>query len=262
MNQDDIISRAINYLFKVNIGPDEEERGYWDRFCAEKIASHEFTELNYFFQKKVYAGMSDCFLSKLGDIKGEKILEAGCGSGYLSILMAERGAKITLLDNSKLALKYSHNLLKKVEFIKKKKFQVEYVLGDVRKLPFNDNTFDVVHNCGVVEHYDDVTVFSILNEMTRVAKSGGHIIVIIPNLLSPEIIFRMIRYGKGSERYFGKDKLKTLMQNVGLKRVTTYSAHASVVPSCLPEKIHSQLGFLDDKAGFLDYLVCSEGLKS
>jgi len=261
IDKDEIITSAINFFFKINKKSDEEEKDYWDRFCAEKIASQKFSELDYFFQKKVYTRLCSCFLSILGSVKGKKILETGCGSGYLSMLLAQEGAKITLLDNSKLALKYSKNLLKQIESIQKVKYQVKYVAADVRRLPFNKNTFDIAHNCGVIEHYEDETILVILREMTRVVRKYGQIIVVVPNLLSPEIVCRMIKYGKGSERYLSKRKLKKLMQKAGLKKIEVKKANASVIPSCFPEKIHSRLAFLDDKLKFLDYLFYGRGFK-
>ena len=258
IDKDEVITSAINFFFKVNKKTSEEEKDYWNRFCAEKIASKKFSELDYFFQKKVYTRMHNYFLSLLGNVKGKKILEAGCGSGYASMLLAQAGAEITLLDNSRLALEYSKNLLRRVGLNRKK---VKYVIADVRKLPFNKNAFDIVHNCGVIEHYEDEMILVILREMTRVVCKYGQIVVVVPNLLSPEIVCRMIKYGKGSERYLSKKKLKKLMQEAGLKKIEVKNANASVVPSCFPEKIHSQLSFLDDKLKFLDYLFYGRGLK-
>lgn len=257
IDKDKIISLAINFLFRGDKKSNEEEKDYWDRFWTKKIASRKFSELDYFFQKKVYARMHNYFLSMLDDVKGKKILEAGCGSGYASILLAQEGAEITLSDNSKLALEYSKNLGKRVELNQK----VKYVLADVKKLPFNKNTFDIVHNCGVIEHYEDQTILVILREMVRVVGKNGQVIVVVPNLLSPEIVYRMIKYGKGSERYLSKRKLKKLMREAGLKKTEVKSANASVVPACFPEKIHSQLTFLDDKLKFLDYLFYGKGFK-
>lgn len=200
-------------------------------------------------------------MSIIGDVKKKKILEAGCGSGYLSLLLAQKGAEITLLDNSKFVIKYSKNLLKQIELKQKAKYKVKYMLADIRKIPFNDNTFDVVHNCGVIEHYDDKMILAILKEMKRVVRKCGQVIVLVPNLLSPEIIWRMFKYGKGSERYFSKRKLKKLMEKAGLKEIDVKSANASVIPSCFSEKIHSRLRFLDDKLKFFDYLFYGRGFK-
>lgn len=257
IDKNDLVTSSINALFKVNKVPGEQEKGYWDRFWTKKINSGKFSELDYFFQKKVYARMHDYFLSIIGNVEGKKILEAGCGSGYASILLAQEGARVTLLDNSQLALKYSKRLCKKIKFHRK----IKYILGSVEKLPFGENTFDIVHNCGVIEHYDDKTIIKILREMVRAVHKDGQIIVVIPNLLSPEIVYRMIKFGKGSERYISKRKLKKLMQKADLQDIEIKSANASVIPTCFPEKIHQRFSFLDNRLKFLDYLFYGRGFK-
>ncbi len=34
----------------------------------------------------------------LGDVKGQRVLDAGCGTGYLSVLLAKAGASVTAVD--------------------------------------------------------------------------------------------------------------------------------------------------------------------
>jgi len=126
----------------------------------------------------------------------------------------------------------------------------------IRKL-----TADIVHNCGVIEHYKDKGILKILEEMKRVAHKDGQVIVVMPNLLSPEIIYRMIKYGKGSERYISKKKLRRLLRGVDLQDIEVKSVNASVIPACFSEKIHHQFSFLDDKLKFLDYLFYGRGIK-
>ena len=257
VDKDDLITLGINTLFKVNKITEEQEKDYWDRFCKKKINSGKFTELDYFFQKKVYARMHHNFLTIMGNVADKEILEAGCGSGYASILLAQEGAKVTLLDNSQFALEYSKRLCKKLKF----RQRIKYILGSVENLPFGENIFDIVHNCGVIEHYDNKIIIKMLREMTRVAKKDGQIMVMIPNLLSPEIVYRMAKFGKGSERYISKRKLRKLMEKANLQDIEIKSANASVIPSCFPEKIHQRFSFLDDKLKFLDYLFYGRGFK-
>lgn len=49
-----------------------------------------------------------------------------------------------------------------------------------RPLPFDDEQFDVVVCCAVVEHVVDV--FKIMREASRVCRTGGAIIMTVPNL--------------------------------------------------------------------------------
>ena len=162
------------------------------------------------------------------------------------------------MDSSELALEYSKDLLKKIRLDKNK---IEHVLGNIEKIPFPDNYFDIVHNCGVIEHYEDEKIKKLLLEMKRVTKIGGEIIVVVPNLLSLEIIYRMIKFGKGSERYISKPKLKKFLEEIGLANIEIRNAHASVLPCFIPKLIHDRFPWIDDVFMFGDYLFYGRGFK-
>ena len=57
------------------------------------------------------------------------------------------------------------------------------VKGDNLALPFPDNTFDLVFNSGVIEHYKYPLNVQQLKEMARVTKPKGEVIVSVPNSL-------------------------------------------------------------------------------
>lgn len=52
---------------------------------------------------------------------------------------------------------------------------VDYRIGDARHLPFNDRAFDVVACGELIEHFAEPT--PLVNELNRVCKPGGHIIL-------------------------------------------------------------------------------------
>lgn len=122
-------------------------------------------------------------LQKLGDEYAEKlkkrkflsgeILDSGCGSGEMLIRLAFQFTKCRLIgiDLSEPLLEYANhlkgmfNLNNRVQFIK----------GDVMKLPFNKNSFDVVFNVNMAHLMSDP--IAMLNEMERVLKPDGHIFI-------------------------------------------------------------------------------------
>ena len=57
------------------------------------------------------------------------------------------------------------------------------VLGSIFSMPFDDNAFDLVYNSGVIEHFRDPENIAALQEMARVVKPSGKIVVIVPNTL-------------------------------------------------------------------------------
>jgi ubiquinone/menaquinone biosynthesis C-methylase UbiE len=103
------------------------------------------------------------------DIKpGEKILEAGCGTGNLALKIKERGAEVIGLDNCKEAL----------EIYKKKDPNAKVVLADLReKLPFPDNYFDKIASNNTLYAIPKEKQLDTLKEFYRILKPGGKIVM-------------------------------------------------------------------------------------
>lgn len=96
-----------------------------------------------------------------------RVLEAGCGTGYMSKLLGERyGWSMTALDLGWEGLEYA------------KQYGVpRLVQGDVARLPFPDSTFDAMVSLDVIVHFprgqEEIPTF----EFTRVLRRGGLLIL-------------------------------------------------------------------------------------
>ncbi len=106
--------------------------------------------------------------------RGSYLLELGCGPGSSSLMLNQNGFRVMGLDISPLFLKEAKN--KKCEGL-------EFIAGDILDLPFSNDSFDIVSCFLTIEHLTDVP--RALEEMARVTKSRGLIIILSPNLLSP-----------------------------------------------------------------------------
>lgn len=85
---------------------------------------------------------------EIGSFQDKKILEAGSGSGRISLRLGLEGAQITLLDYSDKALEISQNLFAKYNV------KASWVKADLTQpLPFDSDSFDIVWNAGVMEHF-------------------------------------------------------------------------------------------------------------
>ena len=104
---------------------------------------------------------------------GSRVLEAGCGVGAQTVILAGRspGAEITSIDISLDSLKQAEALI-----AGRKINNVRFRQADIMALPFGDGDFDHVFVCFVLEHLEEPV--KALIELKRVLKAGGSITVI------------------------------------------------------------------------------------
>jgi SAM-dependent methyltransferase len=155
---------------------------------------------------------------------GAKILEAGCGSGIETIFYAQQMVNVEtyLLDYSL----YSALLVKKsYKVINSKenwKTNGNFINGNTLKLPFRDNSFDLVWNNGVCEHFDGEERQKVFNELARVCKKKGKVFITVPNAHSPffrlnkKILESLDLYPKIFEKPFSRNELKECVRKAGL----------------------------------------------
>jgi ubiquinone/menaquinone biosynthesis C-methylase UbiE len=111
----------------------------------------------------------------LGELRGKSVLDAGAGTGLHSLALASRGANLTLLDVAPQALEIARS------YFEEQGLSAKYVQGSIFALPFPDETFDVVWNTGVIEHFEPAERRLAVREMLRVMKRDGTMITINPN---------------------------------------------------------------------------------
>jgi SAM-dependent methyltransferase len=143
------------------------------RNTSKPLNANELREVNFY--KSLY-------LPK----KGERVLDVGCGTGNYLRSVESCEADLWGVDISKHCTDIAKAFLKKPEQI---------LCGDALPLPFPDNHFDVVVTFGSAEHFEDVTV--IFKEMHRVLRSGGHAVIMVPNMYYYKFVWETFRSGQG-----------------------------------------------------------------
>ncbi len=104
--------------------------------------------------------------------EGLKILDVSSGRGTQSLFYSrEFGVEVTGVDISEEMVRTSTSNAEKAGLENRVRFRT----GDSQSLPFEENTFDVVINECAVGIPDDSQ--KVLNEMVRVAKPGGRILI-------------------------------------------------------------------------------------
>ena len=178
----------------------------WGRskFYREGNFDWRFKE-NYFHRR-----MFDYFKGKIKN-KNIKVLDCGCAPGnWARWFREEFNARVFGVDISKIGLDQS----------KKKVPDGKFVIADVRKTPFKNNTFDLIYHFGLIEHFDDF--LPILKENYRILKKGGKIILTVPNNSKPSLTYYYdrLRYGKKTtERPVAPEELKENLIRAGFKNV-------------------------------------------
>ena len=104
---------------------------------------------------------------------GHRVLEAGCGVGAQTILLAKHspGALITAVDISEDSLVKAKRLTEA-----ENKENIRFETQDVNALSYMDSTFDHVFVCFLLEHVKDPV--KTLLELRRVLKKGGTMTII------------------------------------------------------------------------------------
>ena len=101
--------------------------------------------------------------SMMRNLKGKKVLMLGCGTGDEARLLEEFNAKdIVGIDISK----------ESIEIAKKTYPEYKFIIGDMHKLPFEDNCFDFVYSSLSI-HYSE-NPEKVYNEVYRVLKKKGY----------------------------------------------------------------------------------------
>lgn len=94
---------------------------------------------------------------------GVRVLDLGCGAGFLSNYLARRGHAVTGVDTTpeNLAVARDHDPIGRVD----------YQCADALALPFADGSFDVVCAMDLIEHVEDPS--RLVAEASRVLSPGG-----------------------------------------------------------------------------------------
>ncbi len=153
------------------------------------------------------------FLDYLTVAKGKKLLDIGCGTGFLLLEASKRGLKTFGLDISEEAVNIARSV------------SPDSVVsaGASESLKFEDSTFDYVYCLGALEHFLDIN--KAIQEMKRVAKPDATFCIMVPNC---NFLFWKISGKLGTEQQDINERLLSLKEwqaifsSNGLKTLKIY----------------------------------------
>jgi ubiquinone/menaquinone biosynthesis C-methylase UbiE len=133
-------------------------------------------------------------LDLLRPMRGEKILDAGSGTGIFTWAFRVRGADVVGLDISWAMLQWAQK--------KSREFSPRMVTADITLLPFADGVFDKTVSVTALEFIEDEK--RAVTELFRVTKPGGIVVVATLNSLSPWAVHRRERARENQESIFNR----------------------------------------------------------
>ena len=128
-------------------------------------------------QSRTFKARTAAMFDLLGnaDLNGQRWLDAGCGTGTLSRLLAARGCDVTGVDASSEMIAAARGR-SDGPLAGKLKFQQ---IPTIANLPFADRSFDGVLCASVLEYVPDLA--QCLAQIHRVLRPGGLLLVSTPN---------------------------------------------------------------------------------
>jgi SAM-dependent methyltransferase len=161
---------------------------------------------------------------------GKRVLDVGCGNGYVLERYARHGAEVCGIDLTETAIGLS-----------RQRFALAGLRGEFRAtdgdtVPYPDGQFDIVCSMGVLHHIEDPR--PMLAEMRRVLRPGGELILMLYHRHSwkYQVVLRLKRLF--DRRYRGKSQAEALNMNDG--------------PDCPLAKVYSKAEVLRLMSGFDD----------
>lgn len=184
--------------------------------------------LAYFGIGGAHPGGFDLTQSILGDEniqRTESVLDIGCGTGQTAAFLAEKfDCQVTAVDNHPIMIEKAKQRFANTNF------NVSVVEGDVPRLDFVDNSFDLILAESVIAF---TSISKTLNELARVLKSDGRMIMIemtAEQSLSEELKEK-IRDLYGIHEILTEVQWKSKLQEAGFNQVHIINTPSELTPS-------------------------------
>ena len=150
--------------------------------------------------------------------KDGRILETGCGTALLSLILADYGFKVTALDLEKNVINYAKKR------ICLNTLELNFIQGNILKLSqlFKNNYFDIVCHSGVMEHFNDNDIIKSLSEQRIISKQ---VIFSVPNNRN-----KLTDKHFGDERFLSNQKWVRLIKEAGFSHVKVFGGDDLSLP--------------------------------
>lgn len=162
----------------------------------------------------------DAWVGRLGDSRFERVLEGGCGTGYMSSWLGRRyGWTMFPVDLGWGGLEFGrqHGVLRMTQ-------------ADISKLPFAEGSFDAVVSLDVLVHFPRGGESAALKEFWRVLRPGGKLILRVSAL---EILRSRHSTFAHERQRFDRSRLIRGVEEAGFGVLDTSYANSLLMPVAL-----------------------------
>ena len=156
--------------------------------------------------------------------RNKHILDIACGYGYGSRELHDiTGAAVDGIDISSEAVRYAtdHYAIK----------GITYRAGSITDIPAKDYTYDAIVSYETIEHVSYKDGVKALDELHRVLKPGGHLLISTPNRIYTYML-QLVGYRNPFHIYeYYPAELRTLLKHHGFSIQATYGQSICFPPT-------------------------------
>ena len=157
----------------------------------------KFSSLDNFIISKVEYKKCLIDIIKKYSRKNNKILEVGCGSGITSIFLEKSGYDVTGID-------FDQDMIELATSIAlQQKSSALFKIDDIKTLKTIQDHFNIIFSNGVMEHFSDSEIISIINRHLSVS---DYVIISIPS-----DYFSIDQRIYGDERFMSSDSWRSIL---------------------------------------------------
>jgi ubiquinone/menaquinone biosynthesis C-methylase UbiE len=134
------------------------------------------------YSSNLFTEAEDHHLDALGDVRGARVLDYGCGDGRSTARLLSRGARVAGFDISRTRLALAQQHVAAAVGAAPGAAPAQLALCAAEMLPFRDASFDAVFGKQILHHLD---LGAAIPEIVRVLRPGGRAVFLEPLIHNP-----------------------------------------------------------------------------
>jgi len=190
-------------------------RDYWKKGPIPVMPREKFDTIEQYVEYLKHLAAYALFTKEF--VAGKKVLEIGCGTGYGADYLSKSASNIVAIDIREGGISYCQDKYGKDNLI--------FMQADGLKLPFKNESFDVVLSFQVIEHIEPKMVLNYLSEIKRVLKRDGVFLISTPNSRLRLLPFQK-PWNPEHVKEYNDEELKKLLSEV-FEEVKVYGLYGS-----------------------------------